>query len=319
MSATRMGIEATPWEGGSASSSVERKYEENDERVYATTGLDQTWHVSEQWTLSAGFEGAKVLTENLSEPLNENAAPASPQEDYAAISVGAGYELDNWDFNIRLETRDGEDSDKWGLISGLFGEPVDGIGISTDLMHFRTEADSGLETKETDLRLGFGYRPFERNWTFLDRLEYIVDEETSSTMDLTAWKLVNNFNANLMASDDLQFSFQYGAKYVKDTINGQVYSGLTQLLGAEGRYDLAPRWDIGAWTSFLAALDAGTTDYGLGASLGYGLMENMWLSFGYNVHGFEDSDFSQGEFTAQGPFVKFRLKFDQEDLRSLMK
>ena len=65
--------------------------------------------------------------------------------------------------------------------------------------------------------------------------------------------------------------------------------------------------------------DAGTTDFGLGASLGYGLMENVWLSFGYNFHGFDDSDFSQGDFTAQGPFVKFRVKFDQEDFRSLLK
>jgi len=53
--------------------------------------------------------------------------------------------------------------------------------------------------------------------------------------------------------------------------------------------------------------------------VGYGLMENMWLSFGYNIHGFEDSDFSQGDFTARGPFVKFRMKFDQEDLKSLLK
>ncbi len=319
VSATRVGMKATPWEGGSASSTVDRKYDENGERVYATTGLNQTWQASDHWKLSAGFEGAKVLKENFSEPLNSDVPSASAGEDYTAASLGAGYTLEKWDFDIRLEARNSDTSDKWGVISGLFGEPADGIGISTDLKHFRTEADSGLDTKETDLRLGFVYRPFEREWTFLDRLDYSIDEERGGTTDLTAWKLVNNFNANLKASDDLQVSFQYGAKYVKDTIDGLVYSGLTQLLGTEGRYDLTSRWDIGAWASFLTALDAGTTDYGLGASVGYGLMENMWLSFGYNLHGFEDSDFSQGDFTAQGPYVKFRLKFDQEDLRSLLK
>jgi len=319
VSATRMGMQATPWEGGSASSTVDREYNENSERVYATTGLNQTWQVSERWNLSAGLEGARVLKENTSEPLNDDAPSASAEEDYTAVSLGAGYRLVKWDFDIRLEARNADTSDKWGVISGLFGEPVDGIGISTDFNHFRTETDSGVDTKETGLRLGFVYRPYDREWTFLDRLDYLVDEETGGVTDLEAWKLVNNFNANLKASDDLQISFQYGAKYVKDTVAGQVYSGLTQLLGAEGRYDLTPRWDVGAWTSFLATLDAGTTDYGLGASLGFGLMENMWLSFGYNVHGFEDSDFSQGEFTAQGPYVKFRLKFDQEDLRSLLK
>jgi uncharacterized repeat protein (TIGR01451 family) len=319
VSSTRVGMKATPWEGGSASSTVDRKYDENGERVYATTGLNQTWQVSERWVLSAGFEGATVLKENLSEPFNDDTPPASSEEDYAAVSVGAGYTLEKWDFDVRLEARGSDSSDKWGVISGLFGEPADGIGISTDLKHFRTEADTGIDTKETDLRLGFAYRPFERKWTLLDRLEYSVEEDSGGTTDLTVWKLVNNFNANLKVSDDLQVSFQYGAKYVKDTIEGQVFSGFTQLLGAEGRYDLTPRWDVGAWTSILTAIDAGTTDYGVGASLGYGLMENMWLSFGYNLHGFTDSDFSQGDFTAQGPFVKFRFKFDQNDLRSILK
>ena len=319
VNSTRVGMKATPWEGGSVSSTVDRKYSENGERVYATTGLNQTWRVSERWSLSAGFEGAKVLEENTSEPLNPDAPPASPVEDYAAVSLGAGYTLEKWDFDVRLEARDSDTSDKWGVITGLFGEPADGIGISTDLKIFQTAADSGLDTKEADLRLGFVYRPFERKWTFLDRLVYSIDEERGGMIDLTAWKLVNNFNANLKASDDFQVSFQYGAKYVKDTIAGQVYSGLTQLVGADGRYDLNPRWDVGAWTSLLMALDAGTTDYGLGASLGYGLLENMWLSFGYNIHGFEDADFSQGDFTAQGPYLKFRIKFDQEDLRSILK
>jgi outer membrane protein OmpA-like peptidoglycan-associated protein len=319
VSSARVGMKATPWEGGSASSTLDREYDENSERVYATTGLNQTWQVSERWKLSGGLEGAKVLKESLSKPLNADVPSASAGEDYAAVSVGAGYELDKWDFNVRLEARDSDSSDKWGVISGLFGEPADGIGISTDFKHFQTESESGLDKKETDLRLGLVYRPFGRDWTFLDRLDYSVDEENGSTIDLTSWKLVNNFNANLRASDDLQVSFQYGAKYVKDTVAGQAYSGLTQLFGTEGRYDLTSRWDIGAWASFLMALDAGTTDYGFGASVGYGLMENMWLSFGYNLHGFEDSDFSQGDFTAQGPFVKFRMKFDQEDLRSLLK
>jgi hypothetical protein len=287
--------------------------------VYATTGLIPPGQDNDRWALSAGFEGATVLKENLSEPLNGEVPPTSNEEDYAAVSMGAGYSLEYWNFDVRLEARNSDSSDKWGVISGLFGEPADGIGISTDFKHFRTEDDTGLDTQETDLRLGFVYRPFDRDWTFLDRLDYYIDEEKGGSMDLTAWKLVNNFNANHKASDDLQVSFQYGSKYVKDTIDGQVYSGFTQLLGAEGRYDLTSCWDIGAWTSFLSALDAGTSDYGIGASLGYGLMENMWLSFGYNLHGFTDTDFSQGEFTAQGPFVKFRIKFDQEDLKSLLK
>jgi hypothetical protein len=312
-------MKATPWEGGSAESTVDREQDENGERVYATTGLAQTWQVSEKWKVSAGMESAKVLKESSSEPLNGEAASVSPGEDYTAGSVGAGYAYENWDLDFRLEVREAETSDKWGVVTGLFGEPADGIGISTDLKHFETRSDSGVDTVETDIRLGFVYRPFERKWTLLDRLDLSVDDETGPAADLTGWKLVNSFNANLEASDALQVSFRLATKYVKDTVDGQEYSGTTHLLGAEGRYDITPVWDVGAWAGYLTAIDAGTTDYGLGASLGYGIVENVWISFGYNLQGFTDSDFSQGDFTAQGPFVKFRFKFDQEDLRSLLR
>jgi len=95
-------------------------------------------------------------------------------------------------------------------------------------------------------------------------------------------------------------------------------NGLTQLLGAEGRYDLISRWEIVAQASLLTALHAGTTDYGVGSSLSCRLMENTLLSFGYNLHGLENYDFYQGDFTAQGLFVKFRLKCDQQTLKDLL-
>ena len=319
VSSSRAGLKATPWEGGTASTTIDRQHDENGDRVYATTGLNQTWQVSERWQVSAGFEGASVIDENTTEPINPETEPVSNEEDYSAVSLGAGYGAGNWEADVRLEIRDADSSDKWGLVAGVFGEPVEGVGLSTNLKHFRIEDSGGIRTTETDMRLGLVYRPLDRYWTFLEKLEYIVDEESGSALDYRTWKMVNNFNANYRPHDDLQISFQLGSKYVKDIIDGQIFDGFTHLLGTQGRYDLTGRWDIGAWTSILAAVEAGTTEYGLGASLGYGLMENIWLSFGYNLLGFEDSDFSQGDFTAQGPFVKFRLKFDQEDLKSILR
>ncbi len=318
-SATRAGLKATPWRGASASGTVERNTDENGERVYATTGLRQTWQVSDRWSVSAGVEAASVLGESTSEPLLEDAPPASTAEDYAAVSLGAGYTVALWDFDLRLEARSADTSDKWGLISGLSGEPGEGIGVATSLKYFRTEASGGVEEKETEASLGLVYRPLESTWFFLDRLRYALDEERGAALDITMLKLVNNFNANYRPDDQIQASFQLGTKYVKDTMGGRVYSGWTHLFGSEVRYDLNPRWDVGGAASVLTALDAGTTHYRLGASLGYGLARNMWLSFGYNLTGFEDTDFSQGDFTAQGPYVKFRLKFDQEDLKSILK
>jgi hypothetical protein len=43
----------------------------------------------------------------------------------------------------------------------------------------------------------------------------------------------------------------------------------------------------------------------------------MWVSIGYNFAGFEDKDFDAARYTAQGPFIKFRMKADQDTFRDL--
>lgn len=54
-------------------------------------------------------------------------------------------------------------------------------------------------------------------------------------------------------------------------------------------------------------------------SVGYNITQNAWLSLGYNLLGFEDKDFSQANYTAQGPFVRFRFKIDQSSVRNAIK
>ena len=54
-----------------------------------------------------------------------------------------------------------------------------------------------------------------------------------------------------------------------------------------------------------------------GLSLGHSFAKNVWLSFGYNFAGFEDEDFAQARYTANGPYIQFRIKFDQDSLRDL--
>ena len=53
-------------------------------------------------------------------------------------------------------------------------------------------------------------------------------------------------------------------------------------------------------------------------SVGYNLFKNAWVSAGYNFSGFEDADFSEADYTAQGPFVTFRVKFDQQSVKEMI-
>jgi hypothetical protein len=51
--------------------------------------------------------------------------------------------------------------------------------------------------------------------------------------------------------------------------------------------------------------------YSTGLSFGWNMSRNIWLSIGYNFEGFEDRDFSAAGYTATGPYIRFRMKFDQ--------
>jgi hypothetical protein len=102
---------------------------------------------------------------------------------------------------------------------------------------------------------------------------------------------------------------------VLETIDGRDYSGFTDLIGVEGRYDLTKAWDVGLRGSVLHSWNFGQLSYSAGPSVGYNVVKNAWISLGYNVAGFTDKDFSAADYTAQGPFIRFRFKFDQNSVR----
>ena len=60
-------------------------------------------------------------------------------------------------------------------------------------------------------------------------------------------------------------------------------------------------------------------NYGLGAEIGHMVAKNAWLSIGYNIIGFHDADFTEARYTAQGPYLKFRIKLDQDSLKDWLK
>ena len=53
-------------------------------------------------------------------------------------------------------------------------------------------------------------------------------------------------------------------------------------------------------------------DHGLGIELGFLVMENLWVSGGYNFFGYRDEDLASGEYTSKGAFIRLRYKFDED-------
>jgi uncharacterized repeat protein (TIGR01451 family) len=317
---TRLGMKTTPWSGGEVNTSVERQLNEYGPRTFANLGLNQTLNLSEKWSIDGGLDHSRTVEKPDAVPFNVNVPSASGVDyDFTAVSLGTTYKETSWSWASRVEFRFAENEDKWGVATGVYSEPISGIGLSAGIQLFRTEAERGADTTDADIRFGLAYRPKKTRWIILDRLDLKVDKQEDSTNSFENWRIVNNMNANFKPDHKTQISFQYGMKYVGDTIDGDSYSGYTDLMGVEGRYDLTKQWDVGLRARVLHSWRSAVIDYSSGLSTGYNVVENAWVSVGYNFMGFEDEDFSRADFTAQGPFVQFRFKFDQESVEGALK
>ena len=318
---TRLGMRSGLWEGAALTTSVERQFNENDDRVFADVGLKQTWKVNNAWKMDAGLERSQTVAYASNYQINTNVPPASgTHDDFTSVSLGATYQVKQMTWDNRLEFRLADSENKWGLMSGVVKEIDSSWAWSGRAQVYQTSATAGLNTTKVDLRYGLVFRPPQTQWIVLDRLDFIIDDQSGGTSGhLDSWRLVNNFITNYRPRKDMQLSLHYGAKYVQETIEGSDYSGYTDLLGVEARYDITKDWDIGLQSSILHSWSSGQLDYCEGISIGYNVMQNAWISLGYNLTGFEDKDFSQADFTTQGPFVRFRFKFDQDSVHDAAK
>ena len=52
-------------------------------------------------------------------------------------------------------------------------------------------------------------------------------------------------------------------------------------------------------------------------SIGYKPNKDIWVSVGWNLDGFKDDDFEAAEYSRDGPYIKMRVKFDEDSLRGL--
>lgn len=316
---TRLGVRATPWSGGTVVSTVVNDIRENSDRTFATVGLAQKWQLNRFWTVDGGVDHTRTIQNKTSYQFNESVPPASGGDDFTAVSLGANYQKRKITWSNRVEYRNSDTDDKWGFITELINEHGLDWAWTGKLQLYHTQSGGGSSSTNGDLRLGLVYRPPVTKWIILNRLDLLGSDIKDATTSVAGQRIINNLHANFKPDKKTQLSIQYGAKYVFEEIDGRDYSGYTDLIAVEGRYDINKEWDIGLRGALLHTWETSQYSYNIGPSIGYNVMENAWVSLGYNFAGFEDKDFSAANYTADGPFVQFRFKFDQNSVKEGLK
>ena len=316
----RAGVRSTPWTGAQVNTAVNQETNENGIRSFATLGLTQAVPLSKRWSGDIAFDQARTLRTPGAVPFNDNVpvAQGTDNNDYTAVSVGTTYNAENYTLNNRIEVRDAQTENKLGILANWERNLMHGIGYSASAKLFNTKRSNGARLFEGDIRFSLAYRPVQSRWILLNRLDFRFDSNTESSGEkIRQRKLIENLASNFLIDNRNQVSFNAGLKYVVDNFDGTQYSGITALLGTEYRHDLSDKFDIGAHANTLYSANSGSMKYSTGASFGWNMKRNIWLSVGYNFSGFEDDDFSAAGYTASGPYIRFRMKFDQDTVDEL--
>jgi hypothetical protein len=310
----RAGVRATPWANAQVNTAVNQETNESGIRSFATLGLTQAFPINKRWSGDVTFDHAKTLRTPGAVPFYDNVpiAQGTADNDFTAISVGTTYNAASYTVNNRVELRTADLEDKLGLIVNWERNLKGGIGYSATTKLFKTDRTDNSELVDGDIRFSVAYRPLQSRWITLNRLDFKFDSNTDILGIKTRQrKLIENLTSNYLIDNWNQISFNFGLKYVVDTFDKDEYSGITNLLGSEYRHDLSDRFDVGAHAHTYYSTNSSTMKYSTGLSFGWNMSRNIWLSIGYNFEGFEDRDFSAAGYTATGPYIRFRMKFDQ--------
>jgi hypothetical protein len=74
---------------------------------------------------------------------------------------------------------------------------------------------------------------------------------------------------------------------------------------------LNAHWDAGL-QYFIETGDIGAgRQQAIGGEVGYLVMQNVWLSIGYNLLGFRDPDLASEDYTQREFYLRLRVKFDE--------
>jgi hypothetical protein len=327
-SQSRLGLKSRPWTGGTVTSGFNHNFAGLSDTTFGG-GLGQTYALTPTLTLEGGFQRTQVLqtARTSAGEAGSSFAPFHSTRGYATASegdslstyLGAAWQPGAIRYQGRIEASETDLSERLGLLASAQTELGRDLGVLTSVVASRQTPAWGPTTHSLDARLGAAWRPSQGATIVLNRLDLVCVPVAEERTQEHTWKLIENLHLNHQLTKQLQTSLHLGAKYVLTSQSGRDFDSLTTLAAWETRWSFTPKWDVGAQAALLSGWRAGIHRPACGLSIGRSFAKNVWVSLGYNFTGFEDRDFTAARYTAQGVYVRFRIKFDQESLGGLLK
>lgn len=235
-------------------------------------------------------------------------------EESTALSLGVDYTAPaDWKGSAQAQWQTSTSSRSW-LLTGAM---VQKLGPAWTLLNralYHTEESSGGrgERRLVTAQAGAAYRPVDDNrWNALARIELRDDRDSmlgpGADRDETA--LILSTHLNVQPTRDWTLRARIAAKRAEENANGVASTSTLRLAGLRATWELASRWDLGLQGYRLWG--DGAAETALGLELGYMLMQNLWVSVGYNFKGFDLTELAGAASTQRGAYLRLRYKFDE--------
>ena len=262
------------------------------------------------WTLAPGLRLGTSI-ERIQAIAGKDDAESS------AVALGLEYTANPlWKGTARLELRDGHSSDS--VLSTLgFAAKVskDWTVLARNTYSVtRNAGETGGRHAIERLQGGLAYRDSDTDkWNALARVEMRSESDTTQpAIELKSTTEIVSLHADWKPIRPFVLTGRYAAKWTADKSQGLSTKYRAQVVGGRATWEFLPKWDIGLVTSLMTGNTASSKQYGLGLELGYLLANNLWVSAGYNLMGYKDADLQGADYTAKGPYVRVRYKFDEQ-------
>jgi len=222
----------------------------------------------------------------------------------------------DWKGSTKIEWSKSETAETWlssvgaaiklnpdvtGLARAVYNEQL-GLGATVGSVYVRQG------------QVGFAYRPVDNDvWNALAWIEYrrSFNSTLGTGLDIDESADIFSTHVNYQVDADWVINGRYGIKRAMDYATGIITPYTAQIIGARSVWDLNTHWDAGL-QYFIETGDIGAArQQAIGGEVGYLVMQNVWLSIGYNILGFTDPDLASEDYTQRAFYLRLRVKFDE--------
>ncbi len=265
----------------------------------AAMGLRNQWALADGIRLNTSFERVKSVSGTSDD--DNIAATAAIEYTRDPLTKATG----------RIELRDGSGSRALLSTLGVAHKVSDDWTLLARNAYALTESTTGGDTTlQERFQLGVAYRDTATNRVNgLARYEF-KREDNGTDFERRGVHILSS-HADLQATRALVVTGEYAAKHDAELVDGRWVVGNAQLAGVRATHDFGERWDAGVSARVLANGTFTSRATNLGAEAGYRVIDNLWVSLGYNFTGFHDRDLVEDNTSAQGAYVRMRFKFDE--------